>query len=77
MDVGEVVKGAILEVCGVDASEFVMSTRLADAGIDSLDLIEISMIVEERFNVHVEPERFEGVGTLGEAIAVFRQIVEV
>ena len=45
---------------------------IADLGVDSLSLVEIVMIIEERLDVATESEDFDEVTTVGDALAVFK-----
>lgn len=47
---------------------------IAELGIDSLSLVEIVMIIEERLDVATESDDFEGVTTVGDALAVFARL---
>lgn len=68
------VVAAVIEVCGTDESNLVDDATLESLEIDSLDLLEVGMIVEENLGVIVEVEEFDGVGTLGETVAVFERL---
>ena len=59
------------EVLGEDAPT--IDERLAlgdDAEIDSLDLIEISMVIEERYSIAFEPSDLDGVTSIGDVVDV-------
>lgn len=73
----EVVIAAVVEVCGLDRADLVDGATLADLEIDSLDLLEIAMVVEGETGIIVEAEDFEGVETLGAAVAVFDRLQAV
>ena len=64
---------ALDEVVGIAFSEDDLDRELADTGIDSLDLIEIVMVVEEALDISVKEEDFEGVTTLRQAVTTFEQ----
>jgi acyl carrier protein len=67
-----VVYDALLEVCGL-SGPIDDAARLEDLGIDSLAVIEVGMIVEERLGVVLDANDFEGVATFGEVVAVFHR----
>ena len=69
-----VVVNAVVEVCGTDEGRLIDNATLQDLAIDSLDLLEVAMIVEEELGVVVEAEDFEDVETLGQTVAVFSQL---
>lgn len=57
-----------VEVLSVDAGQVTTEARFAeDLDADSLDLVELVMALEEEFDVTVEEEELEGVGTVGAA----------
>ncbi len=47
-----------------------------DLGIDSLDLAQIIMAVEDEYDVELDEEVLEGVSTVGDAIALVREADE-
>ena len=69
----EAVRSALDEVMGISLDMDTLDTPLADAGIDSLDLIETVMVVEEGLGISTSESDFEGVSTLREAIEVFER----
>jgi len=62
-------------VCGQDPCAISDDSTLGDLGVDSLDLIELTMLMEEAYSVRIEADDFEGVATFGEAVAVFRNTI--
>jgi acyl carrier protein len=71
----QAVADAVVEVCGTSPDLLVDEATLASLDIDSLDLIEIGMIVETEYGITVESEAFDGVETFGAAVAVFERIL--
>ena len=69
-----VVVNAVVEVCGTDEGRLIDDATLTDLEIDSLDLLEVAMIVEEELGVVVEADDFEDVATLGQTVAVFSRL---
>jgi acyl carrier protein len=58
----------IVEVLGVDASAVTPEARFGDdLEADSLDLVELMMAIEERFDIEIPEEDLEGVATVGQA----------
>jgi acyl carrier protein len=65
----EVVKQAVVEVLAVEASAIGEQTNFKDdLEADSLDLVELVMALEERFDITVPEEDLEGVTTVGAAL---------
>ena len=75
MGVRNRVVAAVVEVCGSDPEVLADDATLDTLGIDSLDLLEIAVAVEQEFDVEVDAEAFEGVRTFGQAVAVFERMV--
>lgn len=50
----EKIKEVIIEQLDVDASEISLETSFEALGVDSLDLFQIIMELEEEFNVRIE-----------------------
>jgi acyl carrier protein len=58
-----------VEVLSVDPDVVVESARFKeDLDADSLDLVELVMGLEERFDISVPEEDLENVGTVGQAV---------
>ena len=56
-----------LEEFGADPDQLRPDATLEDLEIDSLDMFELSQILNQEFGLEVNPEDFEGVQTLGDA----------
>ena len=57
-----------VEVLSVDAGQVTREASFADdLNADSLDLVELTMALEEEFGVTVEEEELEGITTIGGA----------
>jgi len=50
----EKIKNIIVEQLGLDGEEIMLSTSFEDLGVDSLDLFQIIIEIEEEFDVQVE-----------------------
>ena len=61
--------GALVEF-GADPDLLKPEATLEELDIDSLDLFELSQILQQEFGLEVNPEDFEQVQTLGDAQAV-------
>jgi acyl carrier protein len=58
----------IVEVLGVDASAVTLEARFGDdLEADSLDLVELMMAIEERFDIEIPEEELAEVATVGQA----------
>lgn len=70
MSVDEKVKNVIIEQLGVSADEVVPSASFVDdLGADSLDLVELVMVLEEEFGQEIPDEAAEKIQTVQDAIS--------
>jgi acyl carrier protein len=60
----------LADVAEVDEDRLELDARLEDLDIDSLDLVELAQIVEERFGVELDRSAMNGVLTIGDAIRI-------
>lgn len=61
-------KKCAVEVLSVEDGQVTKEASFADdLDADSLDLVELVMALEEEFDVTVEEEELEGIGTVGQA----------
>jgi acyl carrier protein len=65
----ETLKEVAAEVLSVDPDQVTEAARFKeDLDADSLDLVELVMGLEERFDIQVPEEDLEGVTTVGQAV---------
>lgn len=64
---------AAMEVLGQLPATVTPETPIAELDIDSLALLEITMVIEEELDVEVASEEFQGVESVGDALAVFER----
>ncbi len=70
MNVEEKVKNIIIEQLGVSADEVVPEASFVDdLGADSLDLVELVMVLEEEFGKEIPDEDAEKIQTVQDAIS--------
>jgi len=66
-EIEEIVKNFLMEEIEVDEEVIVPEALLkADLGIDSLDFVDIVVIVERNFNFKIKPEEMVNVQTLSQ-----------
>jgi acyl carrier protein len=58
------------ELADLSPDEIQPEATLEDLDIDSLDLVELAQIIEERYDVRLERDDFKEVTTVGAAIDV-------
>jgi acyl carrier protein len=58
----------VVDVLQVDAAAVTLDAKFGDdLEADSLDLVELMMAIEERFDIEIPEEDLEGVATVGQA----------
>lgn len=67
-EIVDALRAAMDEVAEIEADVITEHSQLADLGVDSLDMIEIVMVVEERLDIDTDTEDFEGVVTVADAV---------
>lgn len=72
----EKLKKIIIEVLNVDESEITMDTRFVDdLGADSLDVYQILMGVEEEFDIEIDVDNAEAIGTVADAVEKIKSAI--
>ena len=61
------VRGIISEQLGTDLDAVAADSKFVDLGADSLDTVEIMMALEEQFEITLDEEGAEKIGTVQEA----------
>jgi acyl carrier protein len=67
----EIMESAMVEALatmGPEPAQITREAKLEDLEIDSLDLIELLQIAEERFGVEINPDDAKDVKTVGDAL---------
>ena len=73
-EVFEQLRDATVTVLGVDREAVTEQARFfADLDADSLDLVELVMALEERFDVTIPEEELDGINTVGNALDLLLQ----
>ena len=69
MSITEKVKKMIVDQLGVSESEVVPEAKfIDDLGADSLDIVELSMALEDEYSIEIPDEDAEKMETVGDAI---------
>ena len=65
----ERVKNVIVDQLSVDADEVTLEASFVDdLGADSLDVVEIIMVLETEFDIEIPDEDAEKISTVGDAV---------
>lgn len=75
-EVSQVIIDCIVEFAEVDREKVKPSASLEDLDVDSLDLVEIAQVLEERFGIVIEQAHMKDVTTVGEAINAITARIE-
>ena len=71
----EKLKEIIADVLNVDEDEITMDTTFVDdLGADSLDVFQISMGIEEGFDIEIAHEEAEKIVSVGDAVEAIRNL---
>ena len=71
------IKEIIIDKLGIEESEITESASFTnDLGADSLDTVELIMEFEKEFNVSIQDEDAEKIGTVGDAISYLKDNVK-
>ena len=65
----EKIAGLLSEQFGVEADSITMDTSFEDLGADSLDIVELTMAVEEEFGLeNMDEDDLSGVATVADLV---------
>ncbi len=70
----DLLRDIIVEQLGVAAEQVTSTSRFnEDFSVDSLDTIEITMAIEEEFNIEIFDPEFDDVGTFGRLVELVKK----
>ena len=72
----EQVKKVILEQLSIGEEEVQLDTTFEDLGIDSLEVFEIVMALEDEFDIEIPNEDVEGITTIENIVKYIQSRVE-
>ena len=75
----EKLKGLIADQLGVDANSISMDTNFEeDLGVDSLDIVELSMALEEEFDIgEISEEDLATIKTVGDLVGYLQRKLDL
>lgn len=75
----EKLKGLIADQLGVDANNISMDTNFEeDLGVDSLDIVELSMALEEEFDIgEMSEEDLATIKTVGDLVGYLQRKLDL
>ena len=70
----EKIRAIMMEQLNIEEDDITEDTSFKDdLGLDSLDLFELAMAIEEEFGVEIPQEDLEGIVTVGDAVEYIRE----
>ena len=73
----EKIAGLLAEQFGVEADSITMDTSFEDLGADSLDIVELTMAVEEEFGLeNMDEDDLSGVATVADLVRYLKSKLE-
>ncbi|MBR3039519.1 MAG: acyl carrier protein [Lachnospiraceae bacterium] len=70
----EKIKAIMMDQLNIDENDITEDTSFKDdLGLDSLDLFELAMAIEEEFGVEIPQEDLEGIVTVGDAVEYIKE----
>ena len=73
----EKIAGLLSEQFGVEADSITMDTSFEDLGADSLDIVELTMAVEEEFGLeNMDEDDLSGVATVAALVRYLKSKLE-
>ncbi len=67
-DLTNTFKTILVDTFGVDESDFATEATFESLGLDSLDVVELTLVLEEETGVKLEDEELEDIKTVQDAI---------
>ena len=73
----EKISALLAEQFGVDADNITMETTFEELGADSLDIVELTMAVEEEFGLeNMDEEDLSGIAVVGDLVNYLKSKLE-
>jgi acyl carrier protein len=66
----DVVIEELAKIAEIEPAQLTADASLEELDIDSLDLVELGQVIEERYGIQLEREDMKDVRTVGKAISV-------
>ena len=77
MNIFEKLAALLSEQFGVDVDSITMDTSFEDLGADSLDIVEMTMAVEEEFGLEdMDEEDLSGISTVADLVRYLKSKLE-
>jgi acyl carrier protein len=67
------VENVLVETFGVDGEKVSPEATFESLDLDSLDLVELTLLIEEETGVKIEDDEVESIRTVGDAVALIEE----
>jgi acyl carrier protein len=64
------------EQLGKPISAITLESTFEDLGADSLDVVEIALTVEDKYEIEIPDDAAEGIDTVGDIIAIVEKLIK-
>lgn len=72
----EIIRDIIVDILNIDPETITMDTRFVDdLGADSLDLFQVVLKLEEKFEITINDSQMENIQTVGDAVEAIKKSV--
>ena len=68
MDTLNMLRKAIKKELGRDLGDISLTTTFEDMALDSLDVVQMIMAIEEAFDIEIDDDDVDGLKTIGELV---------
>jgi acyl carrier protein len=75
VDIAEEVREVVVFYLGPGKTAITEEARLTDLGADSIDVYEVIMSLEEKFNINIDDRDAQRLVTIGDTIALIKSKV--
>ncbi len=72
----EKIKAIISEEFEIDEEEITMDSTMDDLQIDSIDAVDLTMAIEDEFDISIPDEELEGFKNVGDVVRYVESCVE-
>ncbi|MFA4836886.1 MAG: acyl carrier protein [Dehalococcoidia bacterium] len=77
MSIEETIRKTVLKIVRKEEFDFTPATTFKDLGADSLDIVQILVALEDKFDIEIPDDDLKGLANMGDMIAyVERKVAE-
>ncbi len=76
-DIQTQLSGILVDQFGVPADEITEDATFEALGLDSLDLVEVTLVIDEELGIRIPDEKLGDIRTTGDAVTVLIDLTKV